>query len=215
MPKPYSANLRGRALLAGEAGARPAQVAAQFRVGLSTVYLWRKQAREDGRRAAKPHAGGPAPEVTAAGHDRHDVIRSLVEEDGQATLAESVERFAARTGQTISRALMCELLQRLDLPRKKDAPGRGAGARRYRGRAPSLPGPKRGARPGPAGVHRRGGDHDPDDARVRPRARGPAPRPPPRSASLGPPGTSQPSLRNPTSLWNWYELRVVGQFEIS
>jgi transposase len=200
MPKPYSADLRERALLAGEAGAPPAQVAAQFRVGPSTVYLWRKQAREDGRGAAKPHAGGPAPEVTAAGHD---VIRSLVREDGHATPAESVERFAARTGQTISRALMGALLQRLDLPRKKDAPGRGAGARRYRGRAPSLPGPKRGARPGPAGVHRRGRDRDPDDARVRPRARGPAPRPLPRSASLGPP---QPSLRNPTSLWNWYEL---------
>ena len=135
MPRPYSADLRGRALLACAAGARPVQVAAQFRVGLSTVYLWRKQAREDGRRAAKPHAGGPAPKVTVAGHD---VIRSLGEEDRQAPLAEYVERFAARTGQTISRALMCELLQRLDLPRTKDAPGRGAGARRRRRRAGRL-----------------------------------------------------------------------------
>ena len=171
MPRPYSPDLRERALLACEAGARPVQVAAQFRVGPSTVYLWRKQAREDGRRAAKPHAGGPAPKVTAEGHD---VIRALVEEDRQATLAEYVERFARRTGQTISPALMCELLQRLDLPRKKDAPGRGAGAGRYRGRAPDLSGADRGARSGPAGVHRRGRDHDPDDARVRPRAQGPA-----------------------------------------
>jgi transposase len=99
MAKPYSADLRERARLACEAGARPVQVAAQFRVGLSTVYLWRKQAREDGRRAAKPHAGGPAPKVTAEGHD---VIRALVEEDSHATLAEYVERFARRTGQTIS-----------------------------------------------------------------------------------------------------------------
>jgi transposase len=171
MPKPYSADLRERVLLAGEAGVPPVRVAAQFRVSLSTVYLWRKQAREEGRREAKPHAGGPAPKINAAGHE---VIRALVNEDSHATLAEYVERFAARTGQTVSPALMCELLQRLDLPRKKDAPGRGAGARRYRGRAPSLPGTDRGARSGQAGVHRRGRDHDQDDARVCPRAQGPA-----------------------------------------
>ena len=58
MPKPYSADLRERVLLAGEAGLPPAIVAQRFGVGLSTVYLWRQQARAEGRRCAKPHAGG-------------------------------------------------------------------------------------------------------------------------------------------------------------
>ena len=58
MAKPYSADLRERVLLAGEAGLPPAIVARRFGVGLSTVYLWRQQARAEGRRCAKPHGGG-------------------------------------------------------------------------------------------------------------------------------------------------------------
>ena len=60
MAKPYSADLRERVLLAGEAGLPPAIVARRFGVGLSTVYLWRQQARAEGRRCAKPHGGGRA-----------------------------------------------------------------------------------------------------------------------------------------------------------
>lgn len=124
MPKPYSADLRERVSLTCEAGAPPAAVARQFRIGLSTVYLWRQQARTGGRRDAKPHAGGPAPKVDTAGHA---VIRDLVKDDNHATLAECVERFARRTGRRISRALMCQLLKRLDLPRKKRRSGRPSG----------------------------------------------------------------------------------------
>ena len=60
MPKPYSADLRERVLLADAAGLTPAVVAARFGAGLSTVYLWRQQARAEGRRCAKPHGGGRA-----------------------------------------------------------------------------------------------------------------------------------------------------------
>src|SRR4051794_41849751 len=67
MPKPYSADLRERVLLAGEAGLPPAIVARHFGVGLSTVYLWRQQARAEGRRCAKPHAGGCTLGIDAAG----------------------------------------------------------------------------------------------------------------------------------------------------
>src|SRR4051795_13496805 len=45
MPQPYSADLRERVLLAGEAGLPPAAVARRFGVALSTVYLWGQQAR--------------------------------------------------------------------------------------------------------------------------------------------------------------------------
>src|SRR3954466_9752765 len=67
MPKPYSADLRERVLLADAAGLSPAVVAARFGVGLSTVYLWRQQARAEGRRCAKPHAGGRTLGIDAAG----------------------------------------------------------------------------------------------------------------------------------------------------
>jgi transposase len=67
MPNPYSADLRERVLLADAAGLSPAVVAARFGVGLSTVYLWRQQARADGRRCAKPHGGGRARGIDLAG----------------------------------------------------------------------------------------------------------------------------------------------------
>ena len=60
MPKPYSADLRERVLLADEAGLSPTEVAARFGIGVSTVYLWRQQARAEARRYAKPQGGGRA-----------------------------------------------------------------------------------------------------------------------------------------------------------
>jgi len=56
MPRPYSADLRERVLLACEAGEAVKDVARRFRVGPATVCLWRQQAREDGRRTPKPRA---------------------------------------------------------------------------------------------------------------------------------------------------------------
>ena len=62
MPRPYSTDLRGRALLACERdGDGCAEVARRFRVGISTRHLWRKQARDEGRRGARPMGRGPAP----------------------------------------------------------------------------------------------------------------------------------------------------------
>lgn len=132
MPRPYSADLRERALRACErAEASRAAIARRFEVAEATLYGWLKQDREEGRRAAKPHAGGPAPTIDAAGLE---VVRGLVEEDSDATLAEYVERHAARTEQRVSLAVMCRTLrQRLGLTRKKRRSGP-----RSRG-APTLP----------------------------------------------------------------------------
>ena len=118
MPRPYSADLRERALRACErAEASRAAIARQFGVAEATLYGWLKRDREEGRRAAKPHAGGPAPTIDAAGLA---VVRALVEADGAATLGEYVERYAARTEQRVSVALMCRTLrQRLGLTRER------------------------------------------------------------------------------------------------
>lgn len=60
MPRPYSVDLRERALLACEDGTdNCAQVARRFRIGVSTLHLWRKQARDEGRRVPRPLGRGP------------------------------------------------------------------------------------------------------------------------------------------------------------
>src|SRR3954465_1013889 len=117
MPKPYSADLRERVLLAGEAGLPSAIVARHFGVGLSTVYLWRQQARAEGRRCAKPHAGGRAPGIDTAGEA---ILRALVAQRNDRTLEEYREQLAARTGRPrVSRPTLCRALRRLGLWRKK------------------------------------------------------------------------------------------------
>ena len=117
MPKPYSADLRERVLLAAEAGLSPAVVAERFGVGLATVYLWRQQARAEGRRCAKPHGGGRARGIDAAGEA---ILRALVAERNDLTLDEYRKQLAARSGgRRVSRPALCRTLQRLGLRRKK------------------------------------------------------------------------------------------------
>jgi transposase len=151
MPKPYSADLRERVLLAGEAGLPPAAVARRFGVGLSTVYLWRQQARE-GRRCAKPHGGGRAPGIDPAGEA---ILRALVSERNDRTLDEYREQLAARTGgRRVSRPTLCRALRRLGLWHKKDATRQRAGPRRHPRGAGSLLCTDRSARPQGAGLCR-------------------------------------------------------------
>src|SRR3954447_20160566 len=108
MPKPYSADLRERVLLAGEAGLPPAAVAARFGVGLSTVYLWRQQAGAEGRRCAKPHGGGRVRGIDAAGEA---LLRMLVAERNDRTLDDYIEQLAARgAGKRVSRPTLCRAL---------------------------------------------------------------------------------------------------------
>jgi transposase len=129
MPKPYSADLRERVLLADAAGLSPAVIAARFGVGLSTVYLWRQQARAEGRRCAKPHGGGRARGIDPAGEA---LLRGLVAERNDRTLDEYRELLAARTGRRrVSRPTLCRALRRLELRRKKDTARQRAGSGRY------------------------------------------------------------------------------------
>jgi len=117
MPKPYSADLRERVLLADEAGLPPAAIAQRFGVGLATVYLWRQQAHAQGRRCAKPHGGGRARGIDAAGEA---ILRALVAERNDRTLDEYREQLAARSGgPPVSRPTLCRALRRLRLWRKK------------------------------------------------------------------------------------------------
>jgi transposase len=117
MPRAYSADLRERVLAICERGeASQKEIARRFGVCPATVCNWRRIARLEGRRAAKPHRGGV--------RSRLDVpalaaLRQLVTEDNHATLGEYGARLAERTGVRVSDPVLCAARKRLKLTRKK------------------------------------------------------------------------------------------------
>ena len=137
MPRPYSADLRERALHACERGGLSrARIAALFGLGEKTLYRWQQQSRAEGRRAAKPHRGGPAPRLNGKALD---ALRALVAEANALTLTEYAERLAERTGLRVSGPTLCQTLKRLGLVRKKPS------ARRSRTGPTSSKSGRRGA----------------------------------------------------------------------
>ena len=96
-----------------EAGETPAAAARRFAVGRSTAYRWVTAAREEGRRAAKPMRGGPAPRITGeveavmldlAGGPDHpslaEIAARLVEAAGVRVHLTTVHRALRRAGWT-------------------------------------------------------------------------------------------------------------------
>jgi len=111
---PYSPDLRRRVLhaCAMVEGSR-AEIARRFALSERIVYLWLQQEREEGRTAAKPHAGGVPSRFDPA------VVRAIHDEQPDVTLAECAARYEARTGVAISVSSVEALVQKLDLRRKK------------------------------------------------------------------------------------------------
>lgn len=125
MPQPYSVDLRER-VVAAAVHQTQAAVAARFAVSESTVYKWCRRARETGALAPKPHTGGGAGQLDAAGAA---VLRALVAERNDRTLAELAMLYADRTGRRLSIYAVWRACKRLDLRRKKkNARARRAGA---------------------------------------------------------------------------------------
>lgn len=112
----YSSDLRERVIAAvREADLTQPEIAARFSVSLSAVEEWWRTFRESGRIAALPFAGG-AKRVLAP---HAALIRQLVAEQPDATLAELCARVAAQTGVHANPSMMCRELRILNLPRKK------------------------------------------------------------------------------------------------
>ena len=119
MPRPYSVDLRERVLLAcEEAGGDYTETARRFRVGVSTLRLWRQQARDEGRRTPLPMGRGPAP---LGG--RLEALGALVAERNDATLAEYADLLAAHTGERRSPPVICRALKQLGWVRKQRRSG--------------------------------------------------------------------------------------------
>ncbi|HET6467135.1 MAG TPA: hypothetical protein VFG43_02040, partial [Geminicoccaceae bacterium] len=77
----------------------------RYRVGERTVYRWLAEARDEGRREAKPHAGGPRPRVAGTEEVLHELATGPATRD--ATLAEQAELCEARTDRRLSAATLC------------------------------------------------------------------------------------------------------------
>lgn len=121
MPEAYSTDLRERVLRAcrRDEGSRY-DIARRYQVSESTLYAWQQADREDDRREAKPHSGGPARIVDLEGEQ---ILRALVAKDTDATLAEYARAFTEQTGKSISVPVVCQALKRMNLRRKKRRSG--------------------------------------------------------------------------------------------
>jgi transposase len=111
--KAYSNDLRERIVAAVERGEHSIrQLARLFAVSLSCIVRLLQRRRRTGSVQPEPHAGGPAPKLDAAAHER---LRQLVAEQADATLEELRDRLGIPCClMTISRAL-----RRLKITRKK------------------------------------------------------------------------------------------------
>jgi len=111
--KPLSNDLRRRILDAvdNRDGSRR-QLAARFRVNVSTITRLLQLRRETGSSEPRPHGGGVVPTLD---RDALERLRGLVEETPDATL----EAFKQKLGISGSRMIICRALQKLGLPLKK------------------------------------------------------------------------------------------------
>ena len=113
--KPYSQDLRERAIAGLEAGKTQAEVAAQFQIHKSTLEKWWYRWRDTGSCAALPAVSGPLRTLQAA----EKFIREEVQKQPDLTLEELCERVQEAKGLVASRSMMCRELKILKLPRKK------------------------------------------------------------------------------------------------
>jgi transposase len=115
--KPYSLDLRQKILHAYDhkLGSQRA-LAALFGVSHAFFEQLLRRRRTTGEMAPRLHAGGRQPLCDPAALA---LVRQLVREQPDATLAELCAQLQHRRGLRLSVATMCRVLQRLGLPRKK------------------------------------------------------------------------------------------------
>lgn len=117
---PYSLDLRQRIVDAyanGEGSIR--ELAERFAVAPNTVQSYLTQVRATGSVVPLPHSGGVAPKIDQAGLE---LVRELVAEKNDRTLAELAEQFEQRHQVCVSVPTMHRALQRLRITRKKNDP---------------------------------------------------------------------------------------------
>ncbi|WP_104898965.1 helix-turn-helix domain-containing protein [Nostoc sp. 'Peltigera membranacea cyanobiont' N6] len=117
MPVSYSEDLRRRVIaawLAKEGSQR--QVAQRFKVSLSFVRNLLRQYRTNGQIEAKRRGGYQKPTIQ---NEDLSIIQSLVEEKNDLLLRELCDRYAERTGISVSITTMHRAVEKLGLRVKK------------------------------------------------------------------------------------------------
>lgn len=122
MAAPYSTDLRKRAVSAALKGeVTRAEVARQFDISEATLYTWLRRWKEDATLEPLPHAGGPQPSLD---EEAMKQLADMVEQENDRTIDEYRTAVEERLGVGVSRSALHRALQKLKLPRKKDAAGR-------------------------------------------------------------------------------------------
>lgn len=117
MPVSYSKDLRGRVIAAWlEKEGSQRQLAQRFKVSLSFVRNVVRHYRESGQIEAKQRGGYQKPII----QDEHlSMIKSLVEGKNDLLLRELCDRYAERTGNSVSITTMHRAVEKLGLRCKK------------------------------------------------------------------------------------------------
>jgi transposase len=161
MPKPYSDDLRARAIAIVEGGASRHKVAALFEVSPSTVIKWLQRWPDIGSAAAMRSGGSVSPLEKRAGW-----LLALIAEHPDLTLDEVVTAMGKRriVG---SRGALSRFFIRHDITFTKKSARHGAGSTRRCTRATSLDSRARHAKRCAAGVYRRDRSQHQDGAAQR------------------------------------------------
>jgi transposase len=132
MPKPYSTDLRERAVEAVESGASRREAAEVFKVGVSSVIRWCRSWSETGSAAPKRSGGSVSPL-----EEHSDWILALIAKQPDLTIEETLAAMA-KQGIPGSRSALQRFFDRHNVSfKKKPARGR-AKASRCRARPPTL-----------------------------------------------------------------------------
>lgn len=117
--KAYSFDLRARVISAVERSEGTiAEVAELFGVGTTFVKKMLRLHREGANLAPKPHGGGHTPRLD---EKQLAKLKAHVKAHNDATIDELREHLATAEQVSVSRATVGRAIQRLDLPRKKNA----------------------------------------------------------------------------------------------
>lgn len=116
MAAPISVEVRKRVVTAHREGKGTyAELADVFQVGEASVSRWLRLEREKGSLEPKPPPGR-APKLDEGGRA---VLRELVEQDNDATLAELASRLHERTGVKLVVSAVYKVLAKMGISRKK------------------------------------------------------------------------------------------------
>jgi len=119
--KPYSKDLRLKALDAVDGGTPRKEVARVFGISVLSIKRWLRRRRETGDVAPSPIPGPPA----IKGALLNEWLPARLENEPDPTLAEHCEAFEEASGVKVSTATMCRSISRLPeggWPLKKSLP---------------------------------------------------------------------------------------------